>query len=78
MSNSRLYQVVRGNSGMIFTRYTQDGSNWTQLVGNGSTPYDVSVLSDKSRIIQASIGNSKTIFIRYSVNGLKWITWNAI
>lgn len=63
---------------MIFTRYTQDGSNCTQLVCNRSTPYDVSVLSDKSRIIQAAIGNSKTIFIRYYVNGLKWITWNAI
>ncbi len=76
---SRLFQAVRGDSGLIWTRYTIDGVNWSEWVSNGRTPYQISmeVFNPGSgpRLYQAVRGDSGLIWTRYTTNGESWSEW---
>lgn len=76
---SRLFQSVRGDSGLIWTRYTIDGVNWSEWVSNGRTPYQISMKvfnpGSGPRLYQAVRGNSGLIWTRYTTNGESWSEW---
>lgn len=86
---SRLYQAVRGISGNLFMRYSEDGKNWKNEAGGaGWQNYNIETKGDidmivagdprtQSYIYQSIITTDNKLAMRYKKTGMinDWSSW---
>lgn len=79
---SRLYQFARGDDKGIYSKYTVDGSSWTDWLQHGSTNGNIAAAAYSNgtinRLFMTARGFDNQIYMKYTDDGNYWSGWTVM
>jgi hypothetical protein len=74
---SKLYQVRRTSANHFYTRYSQNGHDWSAWVYGAHAYSDVAMAVHNGYLYQAIRGSNYHLYVRSTADGESWTAWSS-